>query len=98
MHKPPANQRITADRLSQVGPEGEEVWALKVVLKIIGLVRTSKEAWQTNLFMIPSGGGPPIAPTLNDLEDFSTSTHLQGVPTPLKKYGVVEVKIIRMEQ
>jgi len=56
-----------------------------------------KQAWQQNDFMIPSGGGPSITPSLNDLDSIRNSTLPQDVPTLLKKDGVLEIKFIGVE-
>ena len=65
--------------------------------KIILLFVTSKEAWQFNILLVSSGGGPSIAPALKDLDCHSTSTLLQAAKAIQKKNSVVEIKLIRVE-
>ena len=73
---------------------------LKIVLKLISFVHASKQTWQYEIFVvpIPLRGGPPIAPSLDDLNSISSSTLLQYAPALMKKDSATEVKIIRKEQ
>ena len=48
--------------------------------------------------MISVRGCPPIAPGLNDPDSISNSTLLQSAPATIKKYRLLEVKLIRLEQ
>ena len=73
---------------------------MRIVLELISFVLASKKTWQHNIFIIPIpfGGGPSIAPRLDDLNSISSSTLLQDAPALLKKDSPIEVKIIRLEQ
>ena len=74
--------------------------AMKIVLELISFVLASEKIWRHNILIIPIpfGGGPTIAPRLDDLDSLSSSTLLQDAPALLKKDSPIEVKIIRLEQ
>ena len=48
--------------------------------------------------MTSRGGGPSIAPGLYDLDGISNSTLLKCAPAPVKKYSLLKVELIRLEQ
>ena len=65
--------------------------------EVIDFIAASKQTRHLNWLMVPLTGGPPIAPPLDDLDGNRTSTFFQASKASRKRYGAVEVKLIRGE-
>ena len=60
--------------------------------------RTAKKTGKYFIFVKPTGGGPAIAPTLENLDRVRSSQFLQTGAAVHKGYRVLEVKEVRVEQ
>jgi hypothetical protein len=49
------------------------------------------------VFIEPTGGGPAITPTLEDLDRIRNSQFLETDTAVLKEYRVLEIKEVRVE-
>ena len=58
----------------------------------------TKQTWQSNILMVPMGGGPSIAPTFQHLHDVSNSVSFKTPQGISQGNRVVEIKGERFEQ
>ena len=76
----------------------KEMWTLEVVLHIIFAIVATKQTGKSNIFMVPIGGSPPIAPTFQHLKNISRSVSLENPQRGHKRNRAAEVKGERQEQ
>ena len=71
---------------------------LEIVLHIILAIGATEQAWQPNIFVVPVGGSPPIAPTLQHFQDVSHPVSPKHLQRGAKGNRMIEVKSEGQEQ
>ena len=71
---------------------------LEIVLHVIFAIGATEQAWQKNIFVVPPGGSPPIAPTLQHFQNISHPRSPQHLQRSAQGNRVIEVKSEGQEQ